>query len=454
MRAAIYTRLSQDPDGSSTATQRQEDDCRKLAADRGWKVAECYRDNDVSAFGKKKRPAFEAMLEAVAEGSLDTIIAWRSDRLARQPRDLERVLDSGATFVSCTEPEFQGSSGTLILRMLVNFAAHESGVKSERVARAAKDRAERGLPPVGGGRLLGYSKDGLTVIEEEAELIREAAARILAGESVYGVCRSWDERGVQQAHGGAAGWRTTNLVRTLQSPRLAALRAYQGQILGPGGQWPAILDQDTWERLQLALQRKRSHRPARKYVLSGIARCGKCGAPMKGTVRSTPPAPYYMCPPPVQGGCSGVAVKAELLETEVTERLFAVLAGPALSSLLAQSVGDGGPALLEALRDDEAALEQLAKDHYVEKLLSRPEYLAAREGLEERIAGHRRALDRQHTPLADLPSTEEELRAHWTKRGVTWRKALVEAVVEKIVVQSANRSNRWNPERVEVTWRA
>lgn len=459
MRAGIYTRLSQDPDGTSTATQRQEADCRALCKDRGWAVAKVYQDNDTSAFSRKvRRPAFEAMVEAAAAGELDVIVAWKSDRLARQPRDLERVLDAcetgGGYFASCTEPEFQGAAGLLILRMMVAFAAHESGVKSERVARAAKQRAEEGRPPVGGGRMLGYSGDGMSVVPAEAELIREATARILAGESVYGVCQDWNEKGVQQPHGGAQGWRTTNLARTLQSPRLAALRAYQGQILGPGAQWPAILDQETWERLQVALSRRHTHRPARKYVLTGLVHCGTCGAPMRGTVRSTPPAPYYMCPPPAQGGCSGVAVKAERLETEVTERLFAVLTGPALASLLAQSVGEAGPEILEALREAENSLEQLAKDHYVERLLTRPEFLAAREGLEGQIESYKRQLDRSHSPLAGLPGGDAAVRAHWTKRGLTWRRALLDAVVEKITVQSANRSNRWNPDRVEVTWRA
>lgn len=452
MRAAVYTRLSQDPDGTSTATQRQEDDCRRAVVDRGWTVAEVYRDNDISAYGKKKRPAFEAMLEAVAAGDVDVIVAWRSDRLARQPRDLERVIDSGATFVSCTEPEFQGSSGTLILRMLVNFAAHESGVKSERVARAAKDRAERGLPPVGGGRLLGYSPDGLTLVPAEAELVRDATTRILAGESVYGVCQAWNEAGIEQPHGGAQGWRTTNLRRTLASPRLAALRAYQGAVLGPGGQWPAILDQETWERLQVALSRRQVHRPARKYLLTGLLVCGACGAPMRGSVRSTPPRPYYSCPPPAMGGCSGVAIRSEPCEEEVIERVFGTLAGPALAQLLAQAAGDAGPELLDSLREDENGLAQLAKDHYVERMLTRPEYLAAREGLEGRIASVRKQLERSHSPLASLPGGD--LRAHWTKRGLPWRQALLSAVVEKITVQSANRSNRWNPARIEVTWKA
>lgn len=458
-RAGIYTRLSSDPDGTSTATERQEQDCRELAAARGWTVAGVYQDNDTSAFKRGvKRPSFERMLIDMVAGELDVILAWRSDRLARQPRDLERVLDAcedaHATFVSCTEPEFQGSSGTLILRMLVNFAAHESGVKSERVKRAARERAEKGYPPTGGGRPFGYSADGMTLEPAEAGLIREAVARVLAGESIGAVATTWNEASVPHPAGGEHPWRTGNVKRILTSPRIAALRAYQGAVLGPGGLWPAIVDPDTWQRLQGALSRPGRQREARRYLLTGLAHCGRCGEPLVAAVRSRPARPYYYCRTKSLGGCDGVAIRAESCEEEVTERLFAVLAGPALDRLLAEADDDDGAATLDHLREDESALEQLAKDHYVEKMLSRPEYLAAREALEERVQGWRRELARSSSVLAGLPSGDEALRAHWTKRPLSWRRALLFAVIETVTVQSAGGRNVWNPERIEVRWRA
>ena len=68
--AAIYCRISSDrkPDGESDekpeglGVQRQEALCRRLASERGWPVGEVYVDNDVSAFGGKKRPAYARML--------------------------------------------------------------------------------------------------------------------------------------------------------------------------------------------------------------------------------------------------------------------------------------------------------------------------------------------------------------------------------------------------------
>jgi hypothetical protein len=45
--AAIYARILADVSGKSLGVQRQLEDCRKLAADRGWPVgAECVDDDD------------------------------------------------------------------------------------------------------------------------------------------------------------------------------------------------------------------------------------------------------------------------------------------------------------------------------------------------------------------------------------------------------------------------
>ncbi len=53
--AAVYARISSDLDGTALGVGRQLKDCRRLATDLGWGVAEEYVDNDVSAFGNVNR---------------------------------------------------------------------------------------------------------------------------------------------------------------------------------------------------------------------------------------------------------------------------------------------------------------------------------------------------------------------------------------------------------------
>ncbi len=72
--AAIYARISSDQDGRGLGVQRQVEDCRKLASERKWVVAEEYVDNDVSAYSGKARPAYRRMLADLAAGERDAVI--------------------------------------------------------------------------------------------------------------------------------------------------------------------------------------------------------------------------------------------------------------------------------------------------------------------------------------------------------------------------------------------
>jgi resolvase-like protein len=133
VRCAVYTRISQDSEGRSLGVRRQEQDCRRLARDRGWSVAEVFTDNDLTAADPTvRRPAYERMLEGVAAGEFDAVLVYNQDRLVRQPIELERL------FLTC-----QAESG---------YAG------------------------------FGYQADKITVNLDEAALVKDAVARVLAGE--------------------------------------------------------------------------------------------------------------------------------------------------------------------------------------------------------------------------------------------------------------------------------
>jgi site-specific DNA recombinase len=422
MRAAIYARISLDKDGEGSGVERQLEDCRKLIADRGWTLVEEYVDNDVSAFSGKRRPEFERMLA----GDFDTLVVWRTDRLARRGKDLQRFLDKGATLTSCTEPEFTGSTGLLMLRILAGFAEHESGVKSERVARKMRQKREKGDPHAGGKRCFGYTRDGMTVVPEEAALIREAAQRILAGETVGHVLLDWQARGLDTTRSGS------NFKRLLTSERLVAL---------PPATWPPILDMETWERLRSVLQVKKGMTP-RRFLLTGLLYCGKCGGPMAGSGES------YRCLSVLRGGCGGLSVRAAAIEARVTELALARIPTQKVEGETENQV----EGLLQALRQVEADIGQLAKDHYVEKRISRPAYMGANDELERRAAQLREQIADQAT--GEDHGTLDEIQEAWPHQSLSWRQSVLRTVLDRIVCAPATSTRQPASERLRLFWRA
>lgn len=87
--AAAYARISSDQDGRGLGVQRQVEDCRALASDRSWAVAEEYVDNDVSTYSGKTRPGYRRMLAKRAAGEQDAVTVYNLHRLYRQPAELE-----------------------------------------------------------------------------------------------------------------------------------------------------------------------------------------------------------------------------------------------------------------------------------------------------------------------------------------------------------------------------
>ncbi|GGN98144.1 recombinase family protein [Microbispora bryophytorum] len=83
---------------------------------------------------------------------------------------------------------------------------------------------EAGKVAGGGMRPYGNAEDRITVIAEEADVIREAARRVLAGESLASVCKDFQRRDVKTPSG--RHWVPTTLRRLLASARISGRREH------------------------------------------------------------------------------------------------------------------------------------------------------------------------------------------------------------------------------------
>jgi site-specific DNA recombinase len=74
LRVAIYARISSDRDGDRLGVARQLKDCERLAAEKGWLVADRYVDDDASAWGRRPRPEYERLLADIRAGLIDGLV--------------------------------------------------------------------------------------------------------------------------------------------------------------------------------------------------------------------------------------------------------------------------------------------------------------------------------------------------------------------------------------------
>jgi site-specific DNA recombinase len=228
--------------------------------------------------------------------------------------------------------------------------------------------------------------------------------------------------------------------------------------------WPAIIDRDTYERLTEHLAPKGSAPPRTvKRLLTRLAYCGRCGARLYSKPEASGTATYRCVREPGRGqgtSCGRLSVVADRLDEAVADQVLAALAGAGLATALAAAAGGDADrrALSDQLVADEARLEELAAD-YADGALTRAEWKVARERLAVRIGAARQRLSRGQSAavLASLPATEAALRQRWeaAAEDVTWRRGVVQAVVERVeVAPKGSGGHRFDPDRVTIRWRA
>jgi site-specific DNA recombinase len=332
--AAIYARISRDREGAGLGVERQEADCRILAARLGWDVVAVFADNDTSAASGAPRPQYRAMLDAVRAGEVRGILAWHTDRLHRRPVELEEFItlaeshDLQVQTVKAGDLNLSTSGGRMVARMLGAAARGEVDNMKDRIKRQKEQAAQSGQYR-GGPRPFGYEKDGVTVRESEAAIVREATDAILAGRTMASVARELAARGVTGTSGKLINY--NNLRDMLIRPRNAGIlasglpnrsastsnstRAYEE--IGKA-EWPAIVSEEKWRALVAMIvdpSRMTGQKRETKWLGSGIYRCGVptgevdengepvvCGTPLRvaphGGTRAKPYTRRYLyrCP--------------------------------------------------------------------------------------------------------------------------------------------------------------
>jgi site-specific DNA recombinase len=327
--AFIYCRISQDRDGAGLGVSRQEEDCRKLAADRGLTVTRVFVDNDVSAYSGKKRRGYSEMLDALQRGEASVVLCWHTDRLHRSPVELEAYIDvckahEVRTFaVKSGELDLATDSGQMIARMLGAAARYESDQKATRVRRAMEQKALKG-EWLGGPRPFGWQfVDGVPEPHPvEAAVVADVCNAVLQGQSLGSIVAGLNASGITTSVG--KPWGYAQLRQMLVRPRNAGLSDWKGEIVGPST-FPALVSEDVWRAVVSMLtdpRRRRSQSNKARHMLAGIAQC-HCGALVRSasaTGRSGEKYTIYRCP---EKGRGHVGKRISLVDSVVDRNMVA-----------------------------------------------------------------------------------------------------------------------------------
>jgi hypothetical protein len=243
----------------------------------------------------------------------------------------------------------------------------------------------------------------------------------------------------------------------LLSARISGQREHHGEIVAKA-EWPAIITPAQTDRLRALLQdpARRRNRVARRYLLKGLLRCHLCGSTLQARPRGDGARRYGCARGPGLPGCGKTWVLSEPVESFITEAVLYRIDTPGLAATLAAPVES--PAAADAaaqLEQDQQQLEELATA-YGERAITLQEFLAARKPIEQRIDAARRRLSRERgsSALDGLVGVGPALRGRWSSLSLARQHAIVEAVLDHVIVGPAVRGrNTFDPSRLTALWR-
>ncbi len=486
-RVALYARVSGEEQKQGHNIDSQIAEMKQFAAQREWSVVEVYQDEAWSG-AALARPALDKLRDDAGRKLFDAVLINDVDRLARDvthlgviKRDLERA---GVKVVFRKIPSENSPTHNLLVNILGSFAEFERELIMDRTRRGRRHKVEVMQKFIGCKPPYGYrytpavkpNRDGRLIVNpQEAAVVREMFNWVdKDGLSGCAVTLRLGREGIRPRNGGAS-WEKSTVTRILRAPvycgtwhynksqssypkRILAeaqprarkssnrLRAKEEWIPVALPESLKIISDEQWQRVQQQLDRNRTFSPRNahhEYLLSGLVRCGGCGAAYTGS-RSHGRFEYKCTK-----RCKRVRVVGEdLLDSNVWNPLMRALNEPAI--LTKAITGIKAPAIPqhnEAIQLDAAIAglgmeESRVLEAYRLSILtpgqlaSELESIASRKRLLEKQRGE--LAQRQHPALQVQSSIEDysgKIRKRLVKLNFETKRDVVRLLLRKVIFE-------------------
>ena len=312
-RVAAYCRVSTDQEEQLSSFEAQVNYYTSyINGNQDYELAGIYADEGISGTTTKKREQFNRMIEDCKAGKIDMIITKSISRFARNTLDclkyVRQLKELGVEIYFEKENiRTLDNQGETLLTILSSLAQDESRAISENSTWGIRRRFEQGKLQINHTKFLGYDKDksgNLIVNEKQAKIVRRIYKEFMDGKGANRIARDLESGGVANWNG-KAKWYESSIRKMLTNEKYKGdallQKTYTVDFLSKkradnNGQvpqyyvedsHPAIIDKETWEAVQLEMERRRNF--ALQYGIqkleyattsnpfAGRVICGSCG---------------------------------------------------------------------------------------------------------------------------------------------------------------------------------
>ncbi len=250
-----------------------------------------FVDEGITGRSTKKRDEFNRMIGVSKQTPkpFDIILLWKFSRFARNQEEsivyksmLRKQL--GIDVESVSEPLIDGPFGSLIERIIEWMDEYYSINLSGEVVRGMTEKALRGeiqaTPSFGYDKIPGQP---MTINKDESKIVKYIFERYLSGVGITTIARNLNDLGVKTKRG--------NVIENRFVKRILTNQVYIGRAVWNGinekSDFTPIISEKLFDKVQkkLYLEKKvirKNDKPrdVKKHYLSGLVKCGNCGATM------------------------------------------------------------------------------------------------------------------------------------------------------------------------------
>lgn len=374
-RALIYTRVSSHGQRDNHSLPTQQERCLSFAQEQGWTIVDVVEE--VHTATELERPRLAELRNRVAAGESEVVLVHTQDRLSRNDRQLNRLLDEldevGAEVWSVLDGPFGTDA----------FGRFKTNVFSYKSAAENEDRTERSMrgqrARVESGKMLGSSpkptygyrwpderradgrlkKERYDIEPDDAAVVRRIYEAVLAGVPLRAIAVQLNSEHIPSPYACHGKYQPSGFWRHQTLKRLVSNSQYKGEMWAlaqrrpikgkketkrkrhvpvqlPKGVVPALVSEGNWNRAQEIVAGRRVHRrgvsnPEEVLLRGGIVRCGNCGRAMRLAKRPSGHR-YYQCNKMSSeaGACTkpSPSIKTSYVEEPVWQMVRSVLLEP------------------------------------------------------------------------------------------------------------------------------
>lgn len=293
LRYVRYSRKSSEAKEKQVASINDQNlECEQYALKEGLNISHSLQESK-SAYKPEKREVFNKMVELIKTGQADAILAWKPDRLSRNPQEggmiLQLLQDGILKEIRTPMGEiYNPNSDHLILQIHFGMANQYSRLLSQNVLRGLKHKVERGEYP--GNFIFGYKmfgekgKKNLVPNEFEAPLIKKSFELAKTGQySLMHITTFLFSNGLTAKNGKKICKESVR--RILMNPTYYGYFKYKGQLYR--GNYEPLITKALFDEVQDAL--KDRSKPQinvwDKVSYNGLVRCPNCHSAITTTVK-------------------------------------------------------------------------------------------------------------------------------------------------------------------------